>query len=140
MIKIFYWEDLIMKKFKKLFVSSMVALILCTVFATGSAFANTSFKSVTGYGTLTGTLYGKNYTTKVTKNPDRARLTIKGSMQNKKGQTVVNTQQLKSSRGKTSYSGRWSSVPSSVYVIYGTHGVQEGSKYGADAVYTYTHV
>lgn len=102
---------------------------------TGSAFANTSSKSVTGYGKLTGTLSGKSYTTKVTKNP----LTIKGSMQNKKGKTVVNTQQIKSARGKTNYSGRWSSVPSSVYVIYGTHGVQEGSKYGPAAVYTYTH-
>ncbi|MEI3612558.1 hypothetical protein [Pseudogracilibacillus sp. SO30301A] len=128
-----------MKFVKKIFASSLAALILCTVLVTGSAFANTSSKSVTGYGELTGTLSGKSYTTKVTKNPDRAYLTIKGSMQNKKGQTVVNTQQLSSSRGAKNLRGKWSSVPSSIYVIYGTHGVQGGSKYGPAAVYTYTH-
>jgi hypothetical protein len=128
-----------MKLFKKIFASSMIALLICTSLITGSVLANTSSKSVTGYGTLTGTLSEKSYTTKVTRNPDTAQLTIKGSMQDRSGKTVVNTSEIKSTRGRTSFSGQWSSVPSNVYVIYGTHGVQGGSKNPAAAVYTYTH-
>ncbi|MBU5594492.1 hypothetical protein KQI76_04885 [Amphibacillus sp. MSJ-3] len=124
---------------KKAFVSSIVGLSLCLSLMTGSVLADTSKKSVAGYGTLKGTLYGKDYTTSVTKNPDKAYLIIKGSMQDKNGKTLVSTQQIKSSRGKTSFSGDWSNISSNVYVIYGTHGVQGGNKYGAAAVYTYTH-
>lgn len=127
------------KLFKKVFTGSIVALLICSALTAGNAFANTSSKSVTGYGTLTGTLSGQSYTTRVTRNNDNAYLTIKGSMQDRNGSTVVNTQQLNSQRGRTTYSGRWSSVPSNVYVIYGTHGVQGGNQYGAGAVYTYTH-
>ncbi|HEY4601542.1 MAG TPA: hypothetical protein VIG73_09780 [Cerasibacillus sp.] len=123
---------------KKALTSSIAAILIC-LSLTVPAFANTSSKPVSGYGTLTGTLSGSNYNTRVTQNPDSAQLTIKGSMQDRNGKTVVNTLDIKSTRGSTYFSGSWSSVPSNVYVIYGTHGVQGGSKYGAAAVYTYTH-
>ncbi|MBM7713264.1 hypothetical protein MHB50_13750 [Siminovitchia sp. FSL H7-0308] len=123
---------------KKTLISSIAAILVCLSLAAPS-FANTSSKPVTGYGTLTGTLSGSNYITKVTQNPDSAQLSIKGSMQDRNGKTVVSTQEIKSPRGRTYFSGSWSSVPSNVYVIYGTHGVQGGSKYKAAAVYTYTH-
>ncbi|MBS4189766.1 hypothetical protein KHA94_06030 [Bacillus sp. FJAT-49705] len=129
-----------MKLSKKTLTSSLAAAVACLSLATVTAFANTSSTPAPGYGTLTGTLAGKSYTTKVTENSDNALLTVKGSMQDKNGSTVVTTQEIKSPRGYTSYSGSWTSVPSNVYVIYGTHGVQGGSKYGAKAVYTYSHV
>lgn len=60
-------------------------------------------------------------------------------MRGRNGNTVVNTQQINSLRGRTSYTGRWLSVSSNVYVIYGTHGVQGVSQYGPGAVYAYSH-
>jgi|SRR5690606_30118820 hypothetical protein len=133
-------EELLVRLSKKTLTSSIAATGACLLLATVTAFANTSSTSAPGYGTLTGTLTGKSYITKVTKNNDNAYLTVKGSMQDKNGNTVVSTQEIKSPRGYTSYSGAWTSVPSNVYVIYGTHGVQGGSQYGAKAVYTYSHV
>lgn len=128
-----------MKLGKRTMTSSIAAILLCLSLGGVSALADTSSTPAPGYGTLTGTLSGKSYTTRVTQNPDTAVLTVKGSMQNINGGTVVTTQEIRSPRGSTSYSGTWSSVPSNVYVIYGTHGVQGGSIHGARAVYTYTH-
>jgi len=118
-----------------------VALVLSCYLSLLSvtASANTSSTPATGYGTLTGSLSGTSYTTTVTTNPDSAYLTVKDSMQDRNGNTVVSTQEIRSSRGVKSFGGYWSSVPSNVYVIYGTHGVQGGSRYSAKAVYTYTH-
>lgn len=124
---------------KKTILSGIAAILVCLTLVSVSAFANTSSTPAPGYGTLTGSLSGTSYSTKVTQNPDSAYLTIKGSMQDVNGQTVVNTQEIRSSRGSTSLPGYWSSVPSNVYVIYGTHGVQGGNTHGAKAVYTYTH-
>ncbi|WP_339164250.1 hypothetical protein [Siminovitchia sp. FSL W7-1587] len=62
---------------KKTLISSIAAILVCLSLAAPS-FANTSSKPVTGYGTLTGTLSGSNYITKVTQNPDSAQLSIKG--------------------------------------------------------------
>ncbi|SDZ68313.1 hypothetical protein SAMN05421736_1341 [Evansella caseinilytica] len=128
-----------MKSTKKVLFSSIIAVLACVSITAATVFANTSSTPAPGYGTLTGTLSGQTYVTSVTQNSDNAYLTIKGSMQDQNGNTVVDTQEIRSSRGETRYSGSWSSVPSNVYVIYGTHGVQGGSRYGAAAVYTFTH-
>ena len=113
-----------------------LALVLCM---SVPAFAATSTTSTSGYGTLTGTLSSNgSYTTKVTRNNDRAYLTISGTIQNSAGSTLVTQQTISSSRGVTSFSGRWSGIPSNAYALYGAHGVQGGSTYGAAAVYTYT--
>lgn len=127
-----------MRKLKKL---CSLALIATMIACTGSAtFAATSSKKVPAYGTLRGTLDVKgNYKTTVTKNPDKAKLTISGSIENKAGKTLVKKQTIYSARGKKTLSGYWTSMPSNTYAVYGTHGVQNGTKYGAQAVYTSTH-
>ncbi|GAB6989709.1 hypothetical protein [Paenibacillus pini] len=130
-------------KFGKKSIAGLAASVACMAFAV-TAFANSSSISTTGYGTLSGSLsssgsYGY-YTTSVTKNNDNAYLTIAGSAQDKNGTTLITKQQVNSSRGATSYSASTVSLPSSAYVIYGTHGVQGGSTYGASAVYTYTQL
>jgi hypothetical protein len=93
------------------------------------------------YGTLSGTVSSTGYyTTSVTTNPDNAKLTITGLIQNAAGQNLTTQQLLKSTRGVTSINAQWSSLPAGTYAIYGTHGVQEGSTNPAYAVYTVTHV
>lgn len=104
-----------------------------------SAFAGSSSKSVPGYGTLYGSLDGSgNYVTSVSSNPDRAYLTIKGVIQNINGSNISTQQEIDSGRGDTYHSGSWDWIPSNAYALYGTHGVQGGSRYGARAVYTYS--
>lgn len=130
-------------KLRKRLIVGIVAIVACFSLTT-AVFANTSTTQTTGYGTLTGTLTGGTntayYSTTVTSNSDNAYLTIAGSIQDINGRTLVTKQQINSSRGATSFSGSWTSLPTGAYVAYGTHGVQGGSIYGAYAVYTYTHV
>jgi len=132
-----------MKSGKK-FIAGIAAAAACLSIATVTAFANTSSTPATGYGTLTGTLTSGTdtayYTTQVTQNNDNAYLTIAGSIQDQAGKTLVTKQQINSSRGATTFSGSWTSLPAGAYAVYGTHGVQGGRTYGAYAVYTYTHV
>ncbi len=104
-----------------------------------TAFAGSSSKSVNGYGTLYGKLSSSgSYVTSVSKNNDRAYLTIGGTIQDKNGKTIEKQQNINSSRGETYFSGSWRYIPSNAYALYGAHGVQGGSTYGAAAVYTYT--
>jgi hypothetical protein len=128
-----------MKKMKKFLVLS---LTVAMVAANGiTAFAGSSSKSTTGYGTLYGSLTSSgSYVTQVDKNNDNAQLTISGEIQNKAGKTLVSKQTIYSSKGATRYSGKWSGIPSDAYALYGTHGVQNGTQYGSAAVYTVTHV
>lgn len=131
-------------KLSKRMIAGIAGIAACLSLVTVTAFANTSSTSTSGYGTLSGSLtssgsYGY-YSTAVNKNNDNAYLTIAGSAQDKNGSTIFTKQQVNSSRGATSYSATTVSLPSNTYVIYGTHGVQGGSKYGASAVYTYTHL
>ncbi|MEK4060036.1 MULTISPECIES: hypothetical protein [Paenibacillus] len=131
-----------MKFGKKLIAST--SIIVASLAVAVTAFANTDTKNVNGYGTLKGTLSASgstaNYSTSVSSNSDRAYLTIAGSAQNVNGTTVITKSQINSSRGATSYNGYLSPLGSNVYVVYGTHGVQGGSTYSADAVFTYTHL
>jgi len=125
-------------KTKRMFLSSAMALALALCMSI-SAFAASASTTTTGYGTLSGTLSSAGaYTTKVTKNTDSAYLTISGTIQNSAGTTLVTQQTIKSSTSATSFSGTWSSIPSTAYALYGAHGVQGGSTYGSAAVYTYT--
>lgn len=126
-------------KLGKKTIAGLVAIVACFSVST-AAFANTSSTSAPGYGTLTGTLSGKNYTTKVSYNNDNAYLTVSGTIQDINGNTLVQQQEIRSSRGATNFSGSWTSLPSKAYAIYGAHGVQGGNTHGAKAVYTYTHV
>lgn len=104
-----------------------------------SAFAGSSSKYVSGYGTLYGSLDGNgDYVTSVSNNPDRAKLTIKGLIEDRNGRNVSTQQEIKSGRGATDFSGQWSRIPSNAYALFGTHGVQEGGTYGANLVYTYS--
>lgn len=106
-----------------------------------SVFAASSSKSVTGYGTLYGSLNKSGeYTTKVTKNNDSARLTIGGVIQDRNGNNIKNQQTIKSDRGAKVFHGFWTSLPAKTYAIYGSHGVQDGTKYRDGVVYTVTHV
>lgn len=101
--------------------------------------ANTKSLDLNGYETLTGTLVSSgNFTTKVTYNPDRAYLTIAGTVQDINGRTIYTQSQINSDRGVKSFAGYYRQIPSNAYAIFGTHGVQGGSQYGAGAVYTYT--
>lgn len=106
-----------------------------------SVFAASSSKKVTGYGTLSGSLNKSGeYTTKVTKNNDKAYLTIGGVIQDRNGKNIKNQQTIKSSRGAKTFHGYWTSIPAKAYAIYGAHGVQGGTQYKGDATYTVTHV
>ncbi len=122
---------------KKITVSLIMALVLCLSLQM-VALAGTATKATEGYGTLTGTLYGNSYNTKVDKNPDTAYLIIKGSGTDSAGSYVLPEQQLKSERSVTSTSAAWSSIPSTVTKLWGTHGVQGGSVNPPYVVYTST--
>jgi hypothetical protein len=101
------------------------------------AFAVSSSKSVSGYGTLKGTLTDKNgisFKTSVTKNPDDATLTYEIEYVNVAGKTLVHDQS--SAQNVVTISGTRSSRPSGTSTIFGAHGVQGGSKYGSQVVYT----
>ena len=126
-------------KFKKL---AIMALTVATVASNGmTAFAASNSKTTSGYGKLYGSLTKTgNYVTSVTKNPDKAKLTISGTIQDVNGKTLVTQQPIYSGRGATKLSGHWTNIPSRAYAIYGAHGVQGGTKYGAAVVYTVTHV
>ncbi|MGE7997837.1 hypothetical protein ACQKOF_04030 [Lysinibacillus sp. NPDC093190] len=107
-----------------------------------AASANESSTSANGYGTLTGYSYlggdAGGADTTVTKNNDNAYLVAGYSIQDKNGKTVVSYKELKSSRGDKMHGIGFTYAPDSSHVMYGTHGVQGGSTYGAKAVYTYT--
>ncbi|MDG0871717.1 hypothetical protein ABEX25_27925 [Paenibacillus thiaminolyticus] len=126
-------------KLGKKTIAGLVAVVACFSLST-AAFANTSEVDATGYGKLTGTLSGKSYKTTVSQNRDNAYLTVGGTIQDINGNTLVQQQEIRSSRGSTNLSGSWNALPSKAYAIYGAHGVQGGNTYGAKAVYTYTHV
>ncbi|MCE3202451.1 hypothetical protein [Paenibacillus sonchi] len=130
-------------KFVKKMTTGMVAVAAIFSLAV-TAFADTSTTSAPGYGTLTGVLTSFSpyayYTTTVSHNYDNAYLTIAGSAEDTNGQTIIAKQQVNSIRGQSSFSANSIALPSNTYVVYGTHGVQGGSTYGASAVYTYTHI
>lgn len=127
---------------KRLKKTAAIAFAVAMVAANGvTAFAATNSVSTTGYGTLYGSLTSAgSYVTSVSKNTDNAKLTISGTIQDKLGNTVATQQTIYSDRGATSFAGKWSKIPSNSYALYGTHGVQNGTTYGAAATYTVTHV
>lgn len=126
-------------KFGKKTISILAAGLTCVSIFAVSVSANTSSKSVAGYGTLTGESFDVSTNTYVTKNPDNAYLTARTVVQDVNGKQLLDSGILKSNRGATSFGGGIYQHPINTYVLYGTHGVQGGTSYGAQAVYTYTH-
>lgn len=117
---------------------SCLALCAVTIFTLSiPAFAISKSAGAGAYGTLKATLTGGSkptYSTTVTRNPDNAYLTYKVEYLNKTGKTLATSSSR--DQGVVKISGSRSSKPSGTYSIYGTHGVQGGSKYGAAAIYT----
>lgn len=131
-----------MFKVKKLFAAG-IALAMTFALAVPAMAVNIgdSSKTVPGYGTLYGSLsVSGEYVTSVTTNPDRAILTIAGTIQNRAGETLVQQQTIESDKGVTYFEGYWTNIPTNAYALYGAHGVQSGGTYDAQVVYTVTHV
>lgn len=128
-----------MKTFKKT-LGIVLAMAMVVGAANISAFAASSSKNVKGYGTLYGSVNKSGrYTTKVSKNTDKARLTISGLLQDKNGKNIDKQRTIKSDRGAKVLQGHWNYLPAKTYAIYGAHGVQDGIKYKDGVVYTVTH-
>lgn len=90
---------------------SLVGVAALVMASSVSAFAGSSSKKVPGYGTLYGSLDGNgNYVTSVSKNPDRAYLTIKGVIEDANGKKITTQQKIKSGRSDTNFTGQWSSA------------------------------
>lgn len=131
-----------MTKLKKLYVAGITLAMALALAVPAMAYnIGESSEIVPGYGTLYGSLSTSGYyVTSVTKNPDRAILTIAGTIQNSAGATLVEQQTIRSDQGETYFNGVWSYIPANAYALYGAHGVQSGGTYDAQAVYTVTHV
>lgn len=131
-----------MKHTKKFLSLAIVFVMVLAMSITALAYnIGSASKQTEGYGLLEGTLSETGYyTTSVEKNPDRAYLTIAGEIQNRLGETIGSEDQIKSEDGDTYLAGSWTYIPDDAYVLYGAHGVQGGSKYGAAVVYTVVHV
>jgi uncharacterized protein (DUF2141 family) len=118
----------------KKFISYITAIALVASLATVAFALNTTTGSITVpvYGSLTGTVRSDgSYLTSVTINPDNARLTITGLIQNSVGQNLVGSTLLRISvPGATSISAYWTYMPAGTYAIYGIHGVQGGGTNG----------
>ncbi|MCG7437670.1 hypothetical protein [Lysinibacillus fusiformis] len=129
-----------MKFFKKA-MTGVAATVVCLSLAAVNASADTQSTPAPGYGTLTGKLHGGvQYDTWISQNPDNAYLTTVRTIQDKNGKTIASGGLEKSNRGETWFVTMWDWTPMDSYAVYGTHGVQGGTKYGAKAVYTYTHI
>lgn len=125
--------------------TTMAAVMLVgTMSFSTISYAGTTKKKVTGYGTLTGSVSGTivagSLKTSVTKNNDNAKLTIKLDFENKAGVKKNKVPRTYSLKGATSLSGKYKFADKDVTVVYGAHGVQNGTKYGAEVVYTYTEL
>ena len=109
---------------------------------TAYAASPTETKTTTHYGTLTGSVSGTKARVKaltsITKNPDNAYLTIKLDALNTLGVVQGTTGQRKSPTGIYEYDLDWTNLNSNCNYINGAHGVQGGTKYKADVVYTNT--
>ncbi len=130
-------------KYTKKFISLAIVFVMVLAMSITALAYNvgSNSKETEGYGLLKGTLSETGYyTTSVEKNPDHAYLTIAGEIQNRLGETIGNVDQIKSEDGATDFAGAWNYIPAGAYVLYGAHGVQGGSKYGAAVVYTVVHV
>lgn len=125
---------------RKIHITSMMFALLITMVT--PAMASSASKPVEGYGTLSGFIHGLDISvTQVTQNPDNAVLTFRSSVQDTSGRTWATRATQYSERGQTFLTDQWSwweEVPTNInkFVIYGTHGVQGGGTYKADAVYT----
>lgn len=130
-----------MKRLMKKLLSGVIAITLC-LSVTLTAFAATATKSAGKYGTLTGTLSGTtsrvNATTKITRNPDSAYLTITMEPMDISGNLTLDPFYDESNTGATTFSGYGINMPTGTYKVFGTHGVQGGSVNPAYAVYTVT--
>lgn len=115
-----------------------ICLVLMLSTTTAMASSNRSVKVVNGYGHLTGYINTLPYTaTTVTYNTDNAYLTCGIEIQDKNHSRISNDYQ-KSSTGETSFDVDWGYIGVKPAHIYGAHGVQGGSVYSSEAVYTYT--
>lgn len=130
---------MVKNKIKKIAAMAMVATVLVGTIGANTAFAES--KNATGYGTLKGTLSGSTTsgtgTTTVSKNTDNANITLAIDLKNSAGENMVKTK-FKSSRGVTIVKQDWSTSVKGITCAYGAHGVQGGTKYKADVVYTYS--
>lgn len=123
----------------------MISLCLCVVLmlSSMSVFAGTDSdsKSVTGYGTLRGYIdSGLAYVyTRISYNNDNAYVTYKVEAQDKYGDRLE-LYSARSSRGDTFIDDDFLCLPDGTKHMYGTHGVQGGTKYSSAGVYTYTDV
>lgn len=129
-----------MKFGKKMGIGLLTAALSLSIVGGASA----SSVSAPGYGTLSGASdingdFGVAIDTSISKNPDNAYTTAGYSIQDINGKTIVSYTESKGNRGGlTAYHGT-RNFPNASYVVYGTHGVQGGSTYGAKATYTYSH-
>lgn len=132
-----------MFKKNKILVSGIALVMFLALFT--PAMASSESKSVEGYGTLSGFVYGLDISlTQVTQNPDNAVLTFRVAVQDTSGKTWATRATQYSTRGATTLTDQWSwweQVPTNInkFVIFGTHGVQGGGTYKADVVYTVCH-
>lgn len=132
-----------MKKVK-FYVGMVLAMVMCLSF-TIVAYAKTT-KQTDYYGTLSGSISavmeGSSFKVKtissVDSNKDKAILKVNIELQDRDGYTL-DKKEDQSSKGAT-YFPKDFAVPhfDDVAIVYGAHGIQGGTKYGADAVYTST--
>ena len=126
--------------FKKV-TTSILTLALCLSLVQ-PVLAGTSTTDVGNYGTLTGTTSSRNRKvtgiTRITKNPDRAYLTLKMEAMDINGEWVLDDYYNWSDRGATSLSDSSATLPTDAYKVFATHGVQGGSTNPSYAVYTVT--
>lgn len=127
-----------MKNLKRKLISLVTVCAIAMVTAI-PAFAEASSVNAPGYGTLTGVLQAVGYQTVfVDYNNDNAILVMAGSQADRNGNTLVSEPTTYSSRGSTLDTRNWPYIHANAYALYGVHGVQSGTSYGAYATYTYT--
>ncbi len=121
---------------------------LCCMSLTISAFAATTASKAAGnYGTLSGSVSATKSVldadTYITKNPDKAVVTLKADLINSAGTTVYTTGVFKSTGTTDTTCGCTLSKTPSDYTfssVYAAHGVQGGTSNPAYAVYTNTKI
>lgn len=124
-------------------ITVVAAAMVCTMAVSMTAFAKPSDeKDTDAYGKLKGTINSSGYlTVSIETNPDRANLTLGGTQVAKTGETVVTQQNLKTpTRGTRFFDAQWNRIDPRAYTLFGAHGVQDGTQYSADAIYTSTGV
>lgn len=127
-------------KFNKKVIGMIATVTTTMTLFSGIVLAGSSSKSATGYGTLYGSTSSSSRvlsaSTRISKNPDNAYVTLELDAQTSSGSTALDYYYGNSDRGETSYYLTSARLESHVYKIFGSHGVQGGSRYSSAVVYT----